>query len=95
MRNWIDLTLDWAHWNGAWWNIWIGFIVLRSGDAETASELSGIVQSIGYLIAATGPFIVGVIYDLTHDWNYALILLLVVTLIKFEMGVGVGKDRKV
>lgn len=70
-------------------------IVLRSDDAETAAELSGIVQSIGYLIAATGPFIVGVIYDLTHVWNYSLILLIVVALIKFVMGVGVGRDRKV
>lgn len=70
-------------------------IVLRSDDAETAAELSGIVQSIGYMIAATGPFIVGVIYDLTYVWNYALILLLVVALIKLVMGVGVGRDRKV
>ncbi|EGV45062.2 MFS transporter [Bizionia argentinensis JUB59] len=70
-------------------------IVLRSDDAETAAELSGIVQSIGYFIAATGPFIVGVIYDLTHVWNYALVLLLVVALIKLTMGIGVGKDQKV
>ena len=70
-------------------------IVLRSDDAETAAELSGIVQSIGYLIAATGPFIVGVIYDLTQVWNYALALLIVVSIIKLVMGVGVGKDRKV
>ena len=70
-------------------------IVLRSDDAETAAELSGIVQSIGYFIAATGPFIVGVIYDLTHVWNYALILLVVLAFIKLITGVGVGEDRKV
>jgi CP family cyanate transporter-like MFS transporter len=70
-------------------------IVLRSKDAETAAELSGIVQSIGYFIAATGPFIVGVIYDLTHIWDYALGLLILVAVIKLAMGVGVGKDQKV
>lgn len=70
-------------------------IVLRSDDAETAAELSGIVQSIGYLIAATGPFIVGAIYDLTQVWNYALALLIFVSIVKLFMGVGVGKDRKV
>ncbi|WP_027126561.1 CynX/NimT family MFS transporter [Gelidibacter mesophilus] len=70
-------------------------IVLRSKDAETAAELSGIVQSIGYFIAATGPFIVGVIYDLTSQWNYALILLIIVAIIKLVMGIDVGKDRKV
>jgi len=70
-------------------------IVLRSDDAETAAELSGIVQSIGYFIAATGPFIVGVIYDLTDAWHYALILLVVISFIKLTMGIGVGKDSKV
>ena len=70
-------------------------IVLRSDTAETAAELSGIVQSIGYMIAATGPFIVGVIYDLTQVWNYALILLLVIAFIKLAMGIDVGRDRKV
>ncbi|MCK0123907.1 MFS transporter [Gelidibacter sp. F2691] len=70
-------------------------IVLRSKDAETAAELSGIVQSIGYLIAATGPFIVGLIYDLTQLWNYALALLVVVAIIKLVMGIDVGKDRRV
>lgn len=70
-------------------------IVLRSDDAETAAELSGIVQSIGYLIAATGPFIVGAIYDFTQVWDYALVLLIGVAFIKLIMGVGVGKDRKV
>lgn len=70
-------------------------IVLRSHDAETAAELSGIVQSIGYFIAATGPFIVGLIYDITEVWNYAIILLLVLAILKLIMGFPVGKDRKV
>lgn len=70
-------------------------IVLRSDDAETAAELSGIVQSIGYFIAAAGPFIVGVIYDLTAVWNYALVLLIVFAIVKLVMGIDAGKDRKV
>ncbi|WP_417264663.1 CynX/NimT family MFS transporter [Brumimicrobium sp.] len=93
-----------------WIELWVGLngmvlggtfglalllIVLRSGDAETAAELSGIVQSIGYLIAATGPFIAGVIFDLTEVWDYALTLLIGVAIIKLIMGIGVGKDRKV
>ncbi len=70
-------------------------IVLRSNDAETAAELSGIVQSIGYIIAAGGPFIVGVIYDLTQVWDYTLIFLILVALIKLITGIDVGRDRKV
>ncbi|GGW63635.1 CP family cyanate transporter-like MFS transporter [Winogradskyella epiphytica] len=70
-------------------------IVLRSKDAETAAELSGIVQSIGYFIAASGPFIVGLIYDLTHVWNYGLMLLVVISILKLLMGIDVGKNRKI
>lgn len=70
-------------------------IVLRSSDAETAAELSGIVQSIGYFIAAAGPFVVGAIYELTEIWNYALALLVIVAVLKLIMGIGVGKDQKV
>ncbi|PWH85035.1 CynX/NimT family MFS transporter [Brumimicrobium oceani] len=70
-------------------------IVLRSSDAETATELSGIVQSIGYFIAATGPFLAGLIFDLTEVWNYSLLLLILVAVLKLIMGVGVGKDQKV
>ncbi|TYB76671.1 MFS transporter [Bizionia saleffrena] len=70
-------------------------IVLRSKDAETAAELSGFVQSIGYFIAAAGPFIVGVIYDLTKEWNYALILLIVLAFFKLLMGVAAGKNRRI
>ncbi|SER47330.1 MFS transporter, CP family, cyanate transporter [Faunimonas pinastri] len=39
-------------------------IVLRSPDARVASHLSGMVQGVGYLIAATGPLLVG----LLHGW---------------------------
>ena len=70
-------------------------IVLRAHDAETAAELSGIVQSIGYFIAATGPFVVGAIFEITQTWNYALLLLVFVAILKLIMGIGVGKDNKV
>lgn len=93
-----------------WVELWVGIngmvlggtfglalllIVLRSNDAETASELSGIVQSIGYFIAATGPFMAGLIFDLTQTWDYALILLILVAILKLFMGIAVGKDQKV
>ena len=58
------------------------FIVLRSKDAQTTTELSGMAQSIGYLIAATGPIIFGSLFDLTGNWNDSLILLLLVVFLK-------------
>lgn len=70
-------------------------IVVRSADTDTATELSGMVQSIGYSIAATGPFIVGSLFDLTGDWLYALLLLAVVACIKLYTGLGAARAEVV
>jgi len=71
------------------------FIVLRSHDTASATELSGMAQSIGYLIAATGPFIFASIFDFTANWVYALVLLLIVALLKLFSGLYIGKPGKV
>ncbi len=70
-------------------------IVLRASDTETSAELSGIVQSIGYLIAATGPFLVGLIYDYSNQWNYALYFLIGISLLKLSVGLGAGKPQQI
>ncbi|HET8809861.1 MAG TPA: MFS transporter, partial [Flavobacteriaceae bacterium] len=69
-------------------------IVLRSSDSETAAELSGMVQSIGYFIAATGPFLVGLVQDYFNIWNYSLGLLILFSFFKLWAGMGAGKARK-
>ncbi len=71
------------------------FIVLRSKDVESTTELSGMAQSIGYLIAAIGPILIGRIFDMTNNWNIPLILLVVVASIKLFMGLAVGKQGNV
>lgn len=70
-------------------------IVLRASDSETAAELSGMVQSIGYFLAAIGPFIVGLIQDLTHEWIYSLVLLVLVACYKLISGLQAGKPQKI
>ena len=70
------------------------FIVLRSKDAQTTTELSGMVQSAGYLIAATGPVIFGSLFDMTGNWNDSLLLLLLVAGLKLYTGLGAAKNTK-
>ncbi len=77
---------------GASFGLSLLFIVLRSKDAESATELSGMAQSIGYLVAGTGPFIFGSIFDWTGSWTYAFILLFVVSILKLITGLGAGKS---
>ena len=70
------------------------FIVLCSKDAESATELSGMAQSVGYLVAGVGPIIFGSIFDFTGSWTYPFILLFVVSFLKLITGLGVGKPAR-
>ena len=68
------------------------FLVLRSSDTETATELSGMAQSFGYIVAATGPILIGSLFDYTGSWNYPIIALLFIAIIKFYMGYEAAKE---
>ncbi|MQA02970.1 MAG: MFS transporter [Streptosporangiales bacterium] len=54
---------------GACISIALTLILLRARTPEVAGSLSGAVQSIGYLIAALGPLVVGALRDLTNGWT--------------------------
>ncbi len=70
-------------------------LVLRSHDAETTGRLSGMSQSIGYLIAATGPPIFGWMHDMTNGWRVPLGFLMVVLVAKLVAGLPAGKPGTV
>ena len=71
------------------------FLVLRSDTTETATELSGMAQSMGYLVAATGPIFIGVIFDFIQDWSYPIGFLILISILKLFMGLGAGKNAVV
>ncbi|WP_373517898.1 hypothetical protein [Pricia sp.] len=52
-------------------------------------------QSVGYIVAATGPIIFGSIFDLTGNWTYSLMLLIAIAALKLYMGLGAGSPGKV
>ncbi|MGG6894313.1 CynX/NimT family MFS transporter [Rhizobium sp. BR 315] len=49
-------------------------IVLRSPDAHIAAHLSGMAQFVGYLLAAIGPLIVGMIHGWTGSFAWCSVL---------------------
>lgn len=67
-------------------------IVLRSRTTTSANELSGMSQSVGYTLAATGPVLFGALFDWFNNWIIPLIFLFIIALIKLWSGVGAGKD---
>ena len=68
-------------------------ISLRAENARPAARLSGMVQSLGYLLAASGPFIMGAIFDLTQSWSVAISFLLIDLLVMFFAASKAGANR--
>jgi len=71
------------------------FIVLRSPDTQTATELSGMAQSIGYLLAAIGPTLFGAMHDITQAWFLPLLFLLIIVFVKLGFGLQAGKPQPI
>lgn len=70
-------------------------IALRARDAEDTAGLSGMVQGLGYLIGATGPFLFGLLHDLTAGWTIPWIMVLVVYAAQMVAGALAGRNRYV
>ncbi|MBY7699335.1 MFS transporter [Vibrio harveyi] len=60
-----------------------GFIVslsiigIRTHCSHQTASLSGMAQSIGYVISSLGPLVFGFLYQQSNSWGYAIILSLV------------------
>ncbi|CAM5651871.1 MFS transporter [Mycolicibacterium aubagnense] len=66
-------------------------IVLRSPDPHVASHLSGMAQGVGYVLAAIGPLLVGLIHGWTGSFAASAILFAALGLGVAVMGFGAGR----
>lgn len=80
---------------GAAISLALTLIGLRVLNAEQAANLSGMAQSIGYFLAALGPFFLGFLFDILHSWTVPLLLLILVTFIMTVVGYGAGRNQYV
>lgn len=69
------------------------YLGYRTADADDAARLSGIVQTLGYLMAAVGPTCLGLIYDVTLSWGTTFALLFVLTCGLILSGWKTGSGR--
>lgn len=70
-------------------------ISLRTRNAADTSQLSAMSQSIGYLVASGGPFLFGVLHDVTGGWAASLTAILVIVAVQGAVGVVAGRPRTV
>ena len=70
-------------------------IGLRTRTSEGTAALSGFAQSIGYLIAGVGPFMMGALYGATGGWTVPLVVLLLLVIPQGVSGLMVARERYV
>ncbi|WP_416276405.1 CynX/NimT family MFS transporter [Mycolicibacterium sp. J2] len=70
-------------------------IALRSRDAADTARLSGMAQGIGYLLAGVGPFLFGLLHEVTGGWTVSWGLVLAVYAIQMVTGALAGRNRYV
>ena len=81
--------------NGSAFSLSMIFYTLRTKDGYQAAELSGMAQSIGYLLAAFGPVLVVGLQDISGSWTLPLTLMIIVSFAMVYTGIEAGKNRQV
>jgi CP family cyanate transporter-like MFS transporter len=76
---------------GTTFSLVILFFALRSRSAEQAAEMSGMAQSIGYLLASVGPTMFGFLHDKSGNWNTPLATMVCLTLFTIAFGYAAGR----
>jgi MFS transporter, CP family, cyanate transporter len=67
----------------------------KSESPEATRNLSTMFQSLGYMLSATGPYVLGRVHDATNDWNKAMYVVAAITVVQLFFGLIVGKPNKV
>jgi CP family cyanate transporter-like MFS transporter len=73
----------------------LAFFVMRTRDGSDAAALSGMAQSLGYLFAASGPFLIGALHDATDGWTWPVVVFLTVWAGIGVAGMLAGRPRTI
>ncbi|BAL87544.1 putative MFS transporter [Actinoplanes missouriensis 431] len=68
-------------------------ISLGGRDHAETTRLSGMAQSLGYLLAASGPFLAGLLAEQTGNWTASLFLVAAFALLQITAGAAAAHTR--
>ncbi|ECA0156214.1 CynX/NimT family MFS transporter [Salmonella enterica] len=88
-------TLLFGFGSGATMILGLTFIGLRASSAHQAAALSGMAQSVGYLLAACGPPVMGKLHDASGSWYLPLSGVTILAIIMAIFGLYAGRDREI
>ncbi|WP_344846653.1 MFS transporter [Kribbella ginsengisoli] len=72
----------------------LSLISIRGRSHHETTQLSGMAQSIGYLLAATGPALAGYLTELTTTWTTTLIVFTTLATLQILIGATAGQDTR-
>lgn len=70
-------------------------IALRTEGDNYTSALSGMAQSAGYFLAAFGPMLFGVAFDIWQDWDLLIYLMVIASVLFTFFGYQAGKNKTI
>ncbi len=80
---------------GAMLSLSLMLIVIRSGDANIAAHLSSMVQTMGYIMAALGPLLIGYLYDGSGQFNGIALMIGTLGVLSALSGWYAGRNSQV
>lgn len=81
--------------SGAALTLTLALMASRARDHHTASALSGMSQSVGYVIAGMAPLVFGWLHTLTGGWTASFGYVIAILLTQLTLGLFVGRGRRV
>lgn len=68
---------------------------LRAVDHRQASQLSGMGQCVGYLLAAFGPLFFGILHEHSAGWTVPLLVLIAMSMLQMVVAPLAGRSRHI
>lgn len=79
--------------NGLSFSLAILFFSARTKNSANAIKISGMAQSVGYLIAAFGPPVFGKLHDWDASWKTSLYFLSFAVILMFYFGMKAARNK--
>lgn len=70
------------------------FVTLRVDNVQQSAAVAGMIQTMGFLIAAIAPTIIGYMYDINHSWTMPIVFVFIASIMLMVLGMPLASDRK-
>ena len=72
----------------------LAFLGLRTRSADQTARLSGMTQSVGYVLSASAPVLFGALHDKTGSWTPVLAICGLLCGLLIILGLGAGRNGR-